>query len=105
MSAHLLRYTTRFVYSYFVFISIGYIYQIHKPIVFSTSPSAKYTHWKQTVFYLKEPLTVCAGEEFTGTIVCSPNDRNKRDLDINIEYEFSGGHSDPIRHSQLFHLR
>jgi protein arginine N-methyltransferase 1 len=30
----------------------------HKPIQFSTGPQAKYTHWKQTVFYTPETLTV-----------------------------------------------
>lgn len=25
----------------------------HKPVRFSTGPHAKYTHWKQTVFYLQ----------------------------------------------------
>jgi len=39
---------------------------VHKPIVFSTAPHAKYTHWKQTVFYLSQPLTVCSGEEIVG---------------------------------------
>ena len=27
--------------------------QCHKPVHFSTGPHAQYTHWKQTVFYLK----------------------------------------------------
>lgn len=30
----------------------------HKPIQFSTGPQAKYTHWKQTVFYTPDTLTV-----------------------------------------------
>ena len=33
----------------------------HKPVVMTTSPKARPTHWKQTVFYLEEPLTICAG--------------------------------------------
>lgn len=37
--------------------------QLHKPLSFSTGPFSKYTHWKQTVFYLQEDLTICAGEE------------------------------------------
>merc|ERR1719253_820196 len=39
----------------------------HKPIRFSTGPRARYTHWKQTVFYLQEPLAANKGETITGT--------------------------------------
>jgi hypothetical protein len=35
----------------------------HKPLKISTGPHNEYTHWKQTVFYLKDVLTVKAGEE------------------------------------------
>ena len=64
--------------------------QVHKPIIFSTSPSLKWTHWKQTVFYLTETLTVCTEEEVEGRIVCKPNARNPRDLDIHITTNFQG---------------
>ena len=47
--------------------------QVHKPFAFSTSPFTAYTHWKQTVFYLQDPLTICAGEEINGHISCKPN--------------------------------
>jgi type I protein arginine methyltransferase len=30
----------------------------HKPVRFSTGPHAKYTHWKQTVFYLQEQMVI-----------------------------------------------
>lgn len=30
----------------------------HKAIHFSTGPAARNTHWKQTVFYLEDTLTV-----------------------------------------------
>lgn len=59
----------------------------HKPIRFSTGPHTKYTHWKQTVFYLREVLTVEEGEILTGFLTNKPNNRNKRDLDIKIDYE------------------
>ncbi|KAF2226432.1 protein arginine N-methyltransferase [Elsinoe ampelina] len=58
----------------------------HKPVRFSTGPHAKYTHWKQTVFYLKDVLTVEAGERITGEFSCKPNEQNRRDLDIGIRY-------------------
>ena len=58
----------------------------HKPIRFSTGPHTKYTHWKQTVFYLREVLTVEQGEQIRGVLTNKPNDKNKRDLDITIAY-------------------
>jgi protein arginine N-methyltransferase 1 len=64
--------------------------QIHKPIGFSTSPTARYTHWKQTILYLQETLTICAGEVITGEISCKPNTRNRRDLDIGLQLQFKG---------------
>ncbi|KAI4258753.1 MAG: hypothetical protein LQ352_001061 [Teloschistes flavicans] len=58
----------------------------HKPIRFSTGPHAKYTHWKQTVFYLREVLTVEEHEQVSGTLSSRPNAKKKRDLDIEIKY-------------------
>ncbi|OAL63606.1 HNRNP arginine N-methyltransferase [Trichophyton rubrum] len=60
----------------------------HKPVHFSTGPHAKYTHWKQTVFYLRDVLTIRAQESVTGFLENRPNQKNKRDLDITIGFEF-----------------
>jgi len=59
----------------------------HKPIKFSTGPHAKYTHWKQTVFYLHEVLRVNRGEIIAGRIRSKPTEKNRRDLDIKIDYQ------------------
>lgn len=40
------------------------------------APDAPYTHWKQTVFYLEDYLTVRRGEEITGSIAMKPNEKN-----------------------------
>ncbi|RMC07554.1 hypothetical protein DUI87_17028 [Hirundo rustica rustica] len=48
----------------------------HKKMGFSTAPDAPYTHWKQTVFYLEDYLTVRRGEEIYGTISMKPNAKN-----------------------------
>ena len=58
------------------------------PLHFSTGPYAKYTHWKQTVFYLSDVLTLNTGELIHGSISSSPNAENPRDLDIEIAYDF-----------------
>lgn len=42
----------------------------------SVAPDSPYTHWKQTVFYLEEYLTVKKGEEIVGTITMKPNENN-----------------------------
>src|ERR1700760_3563797 len=58
----------------------------HKPIKFSTGPHTKYTHWKQTVFYLQNVLTVNEDEYISGVLDNKPNEKNRRDLDIKITY-------------------
>ncbi|KAI2614513.1 protein arginine N-methyltransferase 1 [Hypoxylon fragiforme] len=58
----------------------------HKPIRFSTGPHTKYTHWKQTVFYLDQVLTVQQGEQISCKLDVRPNDKNRRDLDIRVDY-------------------
>jgi type I protein arginine methyltransferase len=70
----------------------------HKPIRFSTGPHTKYTHWKQTVFYLREVLTVQQGEQIRGVLENKPNDKNKRDLDVKISYQLVT--EDPMRAAQ-----
>jgi len=64
--------------------------QTHKPIGFSTAPFCAYTHWKQTLFYLEDTLTICEGEYIEGVIDCSPNQSNERDLDITIQVMLNG---------------
>lgn len=67
----------------------------HKPIKFSTGPHTRYTHWKQTVFYLREVLTVEGGESVTGVLASERNAKKPRDLDIKISYRLET--EDPMR--------
>lgn len=46
------------------------------PVLRPSAPDAPYTHWKQTVFYLEDYLTVRRGEELYGTISMKPNAKN-----------------------------
>jgi protein arginine N-methyltransferase 1 len=57
---------------------------------FSTGPDSRYTHWKQTVFYLKDYITIKKGETLAGDFNVSPNTRNTRDLDFEISINFDG---------------
>ncbi|XP_004364561.2 protein arginine N-methyltransferase 1 [Capsaspora owczarzaki ATCC 30864] len=65
----------------------------HKTVGFSTGPDAPYTHWKQTVFYLDDFLTVKAGEVINGTLSMKRNAKNPRDIDITLRVDFDGEHS------------
>uniref|UniRef100_A0A2K5JSG7 Protein arginine N-methyltransferase domain-containing protein n=1 Tax=Colobus angolensis palliatus TaxID=336983 RepID=A0A2K5JSG7_COLAP len=62
----------------------------HKRTGFSTSPESPYTHWKQTVFYMEDYLTMKTGEEIFSTIGTRLNTKNNRDLDFTIDLDFKG---------------
>lgn len=64
-----------YVHAFVTFFNIEFS-ACHKKVAFSTSPDSPYTHWKQTVFYFNEPLTVNKGEEIFGVFTCTPNNRN-----------------------------
>lgn len=76
----------------------------HKRVYFSTGPGAQYTHWKQTVFYLEDVLSMKKGEELQGEFSCSPNAKNPRDLDLAISLSFKGEY-DTIKSTQSYFLR
>lgn len=61
----------------------------HKPVRFSTGPHARYTHWKQTVFYLPDELLVDANDKVSMSLTSCPSKENPRHLDITIDYEFN----------------
>ncbi|XP_022933999.1 protein arginine N-methyltransferase 1.1 [Cucurbita moschata] len=62
----------------------------HKLTGFSTGPRSRATHWKQTVLYLEDVLTICEGESITGSLNVAPNKKNSRDIDIVLKYSFHG---------------
>ena len=72
---------------------------------FSTGPESTPTHWKQTIFMLREPITVseglylccfvypavvlmanCTGSIVSGTFKCRKSETNSRELDAEIHY-------------------
>ncbi|XP_033645521.1 protein arginine N-methyltransferase 1-like [Asterias rubens] len=76
----------------------------HKRIGFSTSPDAPYTHWKQTVFYIDDYVTVKRGEVINGVIAMKPNTKNNRDLDFTVELDFEGELSQ-MKQTLQYHMR
>ncbi|KAK0503663.1 S-adenosyl-L-methionine-dependent methyltransferase [Armillaria luteobubalina] len=53
---------------------------------FSTGPQSIPTHWKQTVFLLREPIVVEEGSKVRGTFYCRKSESNSRELEIEIHY-------------------
>ncbi|KAJ3341711.1 type I protein arginine N-methyltransferase Rmt1 [Gonapodya sp. JEL0774] len=78
-----------FIHALIMWFDIGFE-SCHKPIRFSTGPYAQYTHWKQTVFYLRDSLTIRQGEVIDGELECRPNAKNPRDLDFQMRLKFEG---------------
>uniref|UniRef100_A0A182SYV4 Protein arginine N-methyltransferase domain-containing protein n=1 Tax=Anopheles maculatus TaxID=74869 RepID=A0A182SYV4_9DIPT len=67
---------------------IGYFdtfFELPEHIEFSTSPYSRPTHWKQTIFYLEEPVPVKEGQTIAGKFVCRRDPKDVRSLFINIE--------------------
>lgn len=76
----------------------------HTKLKFSTGPRSKYTHWKQTVFYLNNEMVVNNGDLISGSIAVKRNAKNPRDIDITISSKKDG--QTPIAETtQAYHLR
>lgn len=84
--------------------------KIDKPLGFSTSPQSTYTHWKQTIFYMRDAMYVQEGDYISGKITCTPNPNNERDLDILIDVSFEGtesedGNNNVVQRTMKYNLR
>ena len=90
----------------------------HKKTVFTTSPEGKYTHWKQTVFYLDflaaprihkqvsfdRSLTAEKGEEVCGEFGIKQNPTNAKEVDFQFDLDFRGEES-TLREFLTFKMR
>eukprot|EP00834_Sanchytrium_tribonematis_P007275 NODE_636_length_5161_cov_0.504544.p2 type:complete len:366 gc:universal NODE_636_length_5161_cov_0.504544:2446-3543(+) len=65
-------------------------FQLDKEISFSTSPFAKYTHWKQSILYTKEPMALLKDDVIEGTIHIEPSKKSGRDLLISGKWDWQG---------------
>uniref|UniRef100_A0A1Q3F1J6 type I protein arginine methyltransferase n=1 Tax=Culex tarsalis TaxID=7177 RepID=A0A1Q3F1J6_CULTA len=67
---------------------VGYFdtfFELPEHVEFSTSPYTKPTHWKQTLFYVEEPIPVREGQQIKGKFVCRRDPKDARSLFITIE--------------------
>jgi len=70
----------------------------HVATGFSTSPYNTVTHWKQTVFYLDEPILAKVGDELVGTMHVAKNPGNHRDCVIQISSKSASGQEQTRRY-------
>lgn len=76
---------------------VGYFdtfFELPQRVEFSTGPNSKSTHWKQVVFYIKDPVAVNEGEIVRGQFQCSRGKKDARALRVKIvafnkEFNFS----------------
>lgn len=54
------------------------------------APYARYTHWKQTVFYSKEEIRIKQNEKLSGHVSCKRNKKNPRNIEVQLNYSFEG---------------
>ncbi|XP_017111734.1 protein arginine N-methyltransferase 1 [Drosophila elegans] len=67
---------------------VGYfdtLFELPSAVMFSTSPSATPTHWKQTVFFIDQPQTVKEGDIISGKITSRRHKEDVRALSVDIE--------------------
>ncbi|KAG6555892.1 hypothetical protein Mapa_002534 [Marchantia paleacea] len=78
-----------FIHAFVAYFDVSFS-KCHKATGFSTGPKSRPTHWKQTVMYLEDTITICEGEAITGSLSVAPNANNPRDLDVTVQYAFNG---------------
>lgn len=60
-------------------------FDLANAISFTTGPHATPTHWKQTVFYIRTPVAVTAGEVINGKFFCRRGLHDFRSLSLQIQ--------------------
>ncbi|XP_063355598.1 protein arginine N-methyltransferase 2 [Pelmatolapia mariae] len=61
----------------------------------NTGPNSGPTHWKQTLFMLDRPLSVCAGDSISGTIVLQRNPVWRRHMTVTLHWTIKGSTDNP----------
>ena len=79
--------------------------RLRKPVVLTTSPWEKSTHWKQSVFYLERPLDVKKGDTISGSIANRKDKKNFRDLNIKISYHINNTQMGQLSFDQQYKFK
>lgn len=67
---------------------VGYFdtfFELPEPVQFTTGPHSQITHWKQVIFYVKDPVTVASGDVVEGKFLCRRQTKDVRSLSVEIQ--------------------
>ncbi|KAJ8528238.1 hypothetical protein K7X08_021930 [Anisodus acutangulus] len=92
-----------YIHAFVAYFDVSFT-RCHKLMGFSTGPKSRGTHWKQTVLYLEDVISVCQGEAVVGSMTVAPNRKNPRDVDIMLKYSLNGRHCHVSR-TQYYRMR
>ena len=65
-------------------------------VAFTTGPHGPPTHWKQTLFLLKEFIDVKEGCALKGGFVCRKSKENSRELEVEVMFHIEGKESKTV---------
>jgi len=81
-----------------------YFSHLDNPVILSTSPYGRPTHWKQTTFYLNKMIKAKKGEVLKGSIAVKKSEKYFRNLDIKISFHYDDK-KEKVDYYQLYKLR
>jgi len=64
--------------------------QLYKEVFINTMPTHKKTHWKQSLFFIDNPIEVSVGDIIEGNIKVNVDQENHRNLIVKFSYTVEG---------------
>lgn len=80
---HLITNRSDQIHALVTYFDVEFI-KCHTRMGFSTSPDSPYTHLKQTIFFINDPIKVRTGEKLSGNFSMKQNKSNEIDIDIEL---------------------
>eukprot|EP00826_Nyctotherus_ovalis_P027767 TRINITY_DN2172_c0_g1_i9.p1 TRINITY_DN2172_c0_g1~~TRINITY_DN2172_c0_g1_i9.p1 ORF type:complete len:387 (-),score=117.97 TRINITY_DN2172_c0_g1_i9:153-1313(-) len=95
-------------YDEYVYALVGwfdvFFDRLKSPVKFTTSPYSRKTHWRQTVFYLPEPIKAKKGGVLSGVIGVTKDTKNHRHINVKIKFEYADEEK-RVEGSKMYKLR
>jgi len=64
--------------------------KLYEGVFLNTMPTCQETHWKQSLFFIDNPIQVSEGDTIEGTIKVNVDQENYRNLIVKFTYEVEG---------------